>query len=113
MYTIRQAAARSGVSVPLLRAWERRYHVVSPARTASGYRLYDDAALERIRTMRRLVAAGWTPSNAAGAILSGEPIDLPEEPAANGSTPPSGAGPASAESAPQPVARFVEAAGAL
>jgi DNA-binding transcriptional MerR regulator len=114
MYTIKQAAARSGVSVPLLRAWERRYHVVSPARTASGYRLYDDAALERIRTMRRLVAAGWTPSNAAGAILSGEPIDLPaEEPAASGSTPPSGADTASSESASQLVERFVEAAAAL
>jgi hypothetical protein len=58
MYTIKQAASRSGVSVPLLRAWERRYHIVEPARTASGYRLYDDAALERVRTMRRLVDAG-------------------------------------------------------
>ena len=72
MYTIKQAAARSGVSVPLLRAWERRYRIVEPARTPAGYRLYDDAALERLRTMRRLVDAGWTPSTAAGAILSGE-----------------------------------------
>jgi DNA-binding transcriptional MerR regulator len=78
MYTIKQAAARSGVSVPLLRAWERRYGIVEPARTAAGYRLYDDDALGRIRTMRRLVDAGWTPSTAAGAILSGEAIDLPD-----------------------------------
>lgn len=74
MYTIKQAAARSGLSVPLLRAWERRYHIVEPARTSAGYRLYDDAALERVRTMRRLVDAGWTPSTAAAAILSGEAI---------------------------------------
>ena len=74
MYTIKQAAARSGVSVPLLRAWERRYHIVEPARTTAGYRLYDDAALELVRTMRRLVDAGWTPSTAAAAILSGEAI---------------------------------------
>ena len=40
---------RSGVSVPLLRAWERRYGIVAPARTASGYRLYDEAALARLR----------------------------------------------------------------
>lgn len=71
MYTIRQASLRSGVSVPLLRAWERRYGVVHPQRTASGYRLYDDRAVDRLRTMRRLVEAGWTPSNAAEAILSG------------------------------------------
>ena len=74
MYTISQAAARSGVSVPLLRAWERRYGIVVPKRTSTGYRLYDDAALDRVRTMRRLVDAGWTPSTAAAAILSGEPI---------------------------------------
>lgn len=72
MYTIRQAAARSGISVPLLRAWERRYDIVAPQRTAAGYRLYDEAALERLRLMRRLVDAGWTPSTAAAAILSGE-----------------------------------------
>ena len=70
MYTIKQASARSGVSVPLLRAWERRYRIVEPARTAAGYRLYDDEALDRIRTMRRLVDAGWSPSTAAGVRRS-------------------------------------------
>ena len=72
MYTIRQASARTGVSVALLRAWERRYRIVEPSRTASGYRLYDEAALERLRTMRSLVAGGWSPSNAAAAILAGQ-----------------------------------------
>ena len=76
MYTIKEAAARTGVSVPVLRAWERRYRIVEPARTAAGYRLYDDASLDRIRTMRRLVGAGWTPSTAASAILSGDPLTL-------------------------------------
>ena len=71
MYTIREAAARTGVPVPLLRAWERRYGVVAPTRTAGGYRLYDDDALERLRSMRRLVDDGWTASVAAAAILDG------------------------------------------
>jgi MerR family transcriptional regulator, light-induced transcriptional regulator len=114
MYTIKQAAARSGVSVPLLRAWERRYHVVSPARTASGYRLYDDDALERIRTMRGLVAAGWTPSNAAGAILSGAPIELPDvEPDASGRTGFRDGDTGLDESAPRLIDGFVEAAAGL
>ena len=69
MYTIKQAAQRSGVSVALLRAWERRYHVVEPARTATGYRLYDDQAIERLRAMRALVNDGWTPSNAAAHVV--------------------------------------------
>ncbi|GAC1662606.1 MAG: cobalamin-dependent protein [Candidatus Limnocylindrales bacterium] len=80
MYTIREAAARSRVSIPLLRAWERRYGIVVPARTAARYRLYDDTAIERIRTMRRLVDAGWAPSTAAAAILSGESIAVPDRP---------------------------------
>ncbi|HEX6656357.1 MAG TPA: MerR family transcriptional regulator [Candidatus Limnocylindria bacterium] len=71
MYTIRQASLRSGVSVPLIRAWERRYGVVRPQRTAAGYRLYDEAAIETLVTMRRLVADGWSPSAAAGAIGDG------------------------------------------
>ena len=85
MYTIKQAAARSGVPAALLRAWERRYGVVTPTRTASGYRLYDDAAIERLRTMRRLVDAGWAPSTAASSILDGSaPADrLPGRAAEN------------------------------
>lgn len=72
MYTIKEAAARTGVPIALLRAWERRYAVVAPARTAGGYRLYDDEALERLRMMRRLVDEGWAPSVAASAILRGD-----------------------------------------
>jgi DNA-binding transcriptional MerR regulator/methylmalonyl-CoA mutase cobalamin-binding subunit len=73
MYTIKEAAARTGISVPVLRAWERRYGIVEPARTASGYRMYDEAALRRLRTMRRLVEGGWAPSIAAAAIRSNAP----------------------------------------
>jgi DNA-binding transcriptional MerR regulator/methylmalonyl-CoA mutase cobalamin-binding subunit len=72
MYNIKQAAARAGVTVPVMRAWERRYGIVEPARTPSGYRQFDDAAVERVRSMRALVEAGWSPSAAAAAILSGE-----------------------------------------
>jgi DNA-binding transcriptional MerR regulator/methylmalonyl-CoA mutase cobalamin-binding subunit len=69
VYTIKQAAQRAGVSVPLLRAWERRYHVVEPQRTASGYRLYDDGAIARLQAMRALIDDGWSPSNAAARVL--------------------------------------------
>lgn len=69
MYTIKQAAARSGVGVSLLRAWERRYGIVHPVRTPSGYRLYDEDSIARLRAMRRLVETGWSPSQAAAAIL--------------------------------------------
>ena len=77
MYTIKETAARTGVPVSLLRAWERRYGIVAPLRTPAGYRLYDDAAIDRLRTMRRLVDDGWSPSIAAAAIVHGE---VPPEP---------------------------------
>ena len=72
MYTIKEAAARTGVGAPLIRAWERRYGVVDPTRTASGYRLYDDATLRILVVMRSLVETGWTASEAARAIKAGE-----------------------------------------
>lgn len=74
MYTIGQASVRSGVSVPLLRAWQRRYGIVTPARTAAGYRLYDDDAVATLRRMRGLVDSGWSPAQAAEALRSGQPI---------------------------------------
>lgn len=72
MYTIKEASARTGVGAPLIRAWERRYGVVTPTRTASGYRMYDDATLQVLAAMRSLVESGWTASEAARAITAGE-----------------------------------------
>lgn len=72
MYSIKQASIRSGVSVPLIRAWERRYSVVSPKRTPSGYRLYDDEAIATLVRVRELTESGWTASEASRAVLAGE-----------------------------------------
>lgn len=75
MYTIRQAAIRTGLSVALLRVWERRYGVVEPTRTPAGYRLYDDDAIARLAAMQQLVTEGWAPRQAAQRVL--EPgVDL-------------------------------------
>lgn len=71
MYTIKQAAVRTGLNVPTIRAWERRYGVVRPSRTAAGYRLYDDEAIARLLAMRRLVDGdGWRPSQAAERVIA-------------------------------------------
>lgn len=76
MYTIKEAAARSGVNVALLRAWERRYHVVEPTRTDAGYRLYDDDAIARLRAMRALVEGGWSPRQAAARLQEASADEL-------------------------------------
>src|SRR4029079_8291130 len=71
MSTIKAAAARTVLTIPVLRAWERRYGVVAPTRTPGGYRVYDEAALGRLRAMRRVIHDGWTASAAAGAVVAG------------------------------------------
>lgn len=65
MYTIKHAAELTGIAVPTLRAWERRYGIVAPVRTSAGYRLYDEAAVQSLRTMHTLVQEGWAPRQAA------------------------------------------------
>ncbi len=68
MYTIKRAAALTGVPEATLRAWERRYGVISPQRSDTGYRLYDDDALSCIRRMQALLASGWSPKQAAARL---------------------------------------------
>lgn len=117
MYNIKQAAARAGITVPVLRAWERRYGIVNPARSASGYRQFDEESVARVRTMRALVDEGWSPSAAAAALLSGEvPIRADDPPplVAGSPTParPAAQGTGPAEAAAL-IDRFLGAAGAL
>lgn len=49
---------RTGVSQYLLRAWERRYGVITPARNETGQRLYSDEDIERLRLVRAVVGGG-------------------------------------------------------
>lgn len=65
MYTIKHAAEMIGVNVATLRAWERRYGIAVPQRTDSGYRLYDDDALQALSLMNTLVMDGMAPRQAA------------------------------------------------
>ncbi len=80
MYTIKQAAELTGVPSATLRAWERRYPLPAPHRSPSGYRLYDEAALARMRLMHRLVKAGWAPRNAAAVALDADHGDVGDLP---------------------------------
>jgi hypothetical protein len=63
-------ARRLGLAPDTIRAWERRYGVVEPARSEGGTRLYSPADLDRLRLMMRDVAAGIAPSEAARRALA-------------------------------------------
>ncbi|GGB24400.1 MULTISPECIES: MerR family transcriptional regulator [Flexivirga] len=69
-YTIGEIAELTGVPAVTLRAWENRYGVVQPDRTASSYRQYDEHDLEILHRMRALVDSGVPPRRAARLAAS-------------------------------------------
>lgn len=78
-YRIKTVARLTGLSEAVLRTWERRYQVVSPERTAGGYRTYQEADVERLRRLRDLVEGGHAISAVAqlsdddlAALLAGD-----------------------------------------
>ena len=64
-YPIRAVARMTGISVDTLRAWERRYEAVTPARNDRG-RLYTDADIARLKTLGELVTRGHAIGTIAG-----------------------------------------------
>src|SRR5689334_6192702 len=68
---IGELARRVGISPELLRAWERRYGLLEPARTDSGYRLYSDVDVARVRAMQAHLGEGLSAAEAARLALSG------------------------------------------
>ena len=71
---IGELARRSGVSTDLLRAWERRYGLLDPTRTAGGYRLYSAADEARVRAMQGHLAQGLSAAEAARLAREGTPV---------------------------------------
>ena len=69
---IGELSRRVGVSPELLRAWETRYGLLRPERTAGGLRLFSEEDERRVRLMRKHIAAGLSASEAARLARSGE-----------------------------------------
>lgn len=66
--TIQEVARRTGISVGTLRAWERRYGIPRPSRTASGHRLYAQPMIEQINLLKHYRATGMRPQQAAALV---------------------------------------------
>ena len=69
---IGELSRRLGVSDHVLRAWESRYGLLQPVRSAGGFRLYSEADEARIRRMQAYLADGLSAAEAARAALEGE-----------------------------------------
>jgi len=71
---IGELSRRTGVSAELLRAWEQRYELLRPARSAGGFRLFSAADESRVRRMTALIASGVSASEAAARAAGDEPM---------------------------------------
>jgi DNA-binding transcriptional MerR regulator len=78
---IGELSRRLGISDHVLRAWESRYGLLQPVRSAGGFRLYSEADESRIRRMQAYLAEGLSAAEAARAALGDGPSTHPREPA--------------------------------
>jgi MerR family transcriptional regulator, light-induced transcriptional regulator len=78
IYNMKAVEQQTGISAATLRAWERRYTLVEPRRTTSGYRLYSDRDVALLRWARLQMDEGLTISRVVAMLDnlrdSGEPI---------------------------------------
>jgi Hg(II)-responsive transcriptional regulator len=58
--TIGRLSKQAGVGIDTVRFYERRGLLPPPARSASGYRLYSEDSISRIRFIRRAKGLGFT-----------------------------------------------------
>lgn len=66
--SIGEVARRTGVTVPTLRAWERRYGLLVPVRTAGGHRRYREEDVRRVLAVLELTGQGWAVGAAARQV---------------------------------------------
>ncbi len=57
-YRIKTAAIKTGIPPITLRAWERRYQILTPNREDNRYRLYSDADIEILKWLKFQVDSG-------------------------------------------------------
>lgn len=80
-FSIQAVAERTGLTPHVIRAWERRYRAIQPARSPGKQRLYSEAEIERLAILSRAVRGGRSIGKIAALptdelrtmILSGPP----------------------------------------
>ncbi|HTI34667.1 MAG TPA: MerR family transcriptional regulator [Miltoncostaea sp.] len=75
---IGELSRRQDVSPDVLRVWERRYGLLRPERTEGGFRLYTQEDEERVRSMKRYLARGFSAAVAARMALQEPAAVAPE-----------------------------------
>jgi DNA-binding transcriptional MerR regulator len=71
--SIQTVSDRTGLSSHVIRAWERRYQILEPSRTAGGHRLFTEKDTHRLNLLARVVRSGH--SIGSVAHLSNQELD--------------------------------------
>ena len=64
LFNMKAMVQQTGIAAPTLRAWERRYAILSPERANNAYRLYSERDIVIIRWLKERVDAGMSISQA-------------------------------------------------
>lgn len=68
IYTIKTVVHVTGITPATLRAWERRYGVLSPGRSEGGYRLYSERDIATLIWLKHQLGAGVAISRAVALL---------------------------------------------
>src|SRR5579884_876469 len=73
LFNTKAVVHQTGVPAPTLRAWERRYGILTPRRGENDYRLYSERDIATVTWLRERVDSGMTISQAIALLRSLEP----------------------------------------
>ena len=65
VYSIKDLERLSGIKAHTLRAWERRYDLLTPLRSDTNIRSYGDSDLRKLLNISTLIQSGWKISHAS------------------------------------------------
>lgn len=86
LYPIREVSRLTGVNTVTLRAWERRYGLITPQRTPKGHRLYSTADIENVRRILQWMDKGVTISQVSDLLDQPPEVARPIAPAGDWQT---------------------------
>jgi DNA-binding transcriptional MerR regulator/methylmalonyl-CoA mutase cobalamin-binding subunit len=78
LYPIKAVSKITGISLHVLRAWEKRYHAVVPTRTETNRRLYTQEDLQKLKLLKELTDGKYNIGSVAKLSLD-ELIDLAKD----------------------------------
>jgi DNA-binding transcriptional MerR regulator len=65
LYNLKAVVQQTGIPAQSLRAWEKRYGIISPVRKPNGHRVYPRSEVEKLLRLKALMAQGMTIGQAA------------------------------------------------